>query len=108
MNGTLKVGAKVRWSSQAGGRTVKKCGENICIVPAGKQPFTIKENDQKNYALPDGQKIPYARTRYGGGISRNHVSYIVRVPSPKNPHAAETYYWPRASALQIDDERGVA
>ncbi|CDQ10595.1 conserved protein of unknown function [Acidithiobacillus ferrivorans] len=99
----LKAGTKVRWLSKSSGYEVENRGEIICIVPAGRQPFVLKENDQKNYTLPDGQKIPYARTRYGGGMPRCAVSYIVRVPNPKTPHAAETYYWPRVSALQIDD-----
>jgi hypothetical protein len=102
MNGILKVGTKVQWQSQSGGYRVKNRGEIICIVPVGRTPFVLKEDDQKNYTLPDGQKIPYARTRYGGGIPRSAVSYIVRVPNPKNPHAAETYYWPRVSALFLD------
>ncbi len=102
-NNNLKVGTKVRWLSKAGGYEVENRGEIICIVPAGRQPFVLKVDDQKNYSLPDGRKIPYARTRYGGGIPRNGVSYIVRVPNPKNPHAAESYYWPRVSALRICD-----
>ena len=103
MNENLKVGAKVQWSSQAGGRTVKKCGEIICIVPAREQPFVLKADDQKLYTLPDGQKIPYGRTRYGGGIPRNEVSCIVRVPNPENPQAVESYYWPRVGDLKFED-----
>lgn len=62
----------------------------------------LNADDRKNYTLPDGQKIPYARTRYGGGIPRNEVSYIVRVFNSENPHAAETYYWPRVSVLNLE------
>ena len=64
----------------------------------------LNADDQKNYTLPDGQKIPYSRTRYGGGLPRHEVSYIVRVPNPKNPHAAESYYWPRVDHLKIGHE----
>lgn len=103
MNINLKVGANVRWFSQTGGRSTEKCGVIICVVPAGEQPFVLKADDQKHYALPDGQKIPYARTRYGGGLPRDKVSYIVRVPNPKNQHTAESYYWPRVSLLNFED-----
>lgn len=102
MHTKLKVGTKVFWFSQAGGRKTEKRGEIICIVPAGKRPFVLKVDDQKNYVLPDGQEIPYARTRYGGGIPRNAVSYIVCVPNQRNPHAVESYYWPITSAIKME------
>ncbi|MBU2767120.1 hypothetical protein HAP94_13145 [Acidithiobacillus ferrivorans] len=103
MDNNMEIGSKVRWLSQSGGHTVTKRGEVICIVPDGRTPFVLKEDDRQHYILPDGQKIPYARTRYGGGLPRSGISYIVRVPNPKNRHAAETYYWPRTISLCLDD-----
>lgn len=101
---TLKVGTKVRWLSQSGFCLSEKRGAIICIVPSGERPFVIKANNQKVYTLPDGRTIPIGRTRYGGGLPRNEVSYIVCVPNPKNPQAAESYYWPRVGHMKIEDE----
>ncbi len=56
MHTKLKVGTKVFWFSQAGGRKTKKRGEIICIVPAGKRPFVLKVDDQKNTFCLTGRK----------------------------------------------------
>ena len=53
----FKIGDRVTWSSQAGGRTVTKTGEVVEVVPALERPKT---------------KIK------GMGFHRDHESYIVR------------------------------
>lgn len=104
----LKLGTTVTWSSQAGGHTVKKTGKVVCVVAVGVNPFRIQSPNlegKKCWALPNGLKIPCSRTRYGGGLSREEESYIVRVEGPK-PNTVESYYWPQAKLLQVENEQG--
>lgn len=99
-----KIGQKVAWTSGAAGYSTQKTGTIIAIVPAKVDPF---RKDGKDYVLPGGQRIPYARTRYGGGIPRDKISYIVQVPNPKGPHLAESYYWPLVSVLRAVESEGM-
>ena len=96
----FSIGQKVTWNSGGAGHSKQKTGTIIAIVPANVDPFRM---DGKDYIIPGGRRIPYSRTRYGGGIPRYHVSYIVEVENPKGPHLATTYYWPLVSALRAVD-----
>lgn len=86
------VGDTVEWTSQAGGYSKTKKGKVIAVIPPNVDPFRM-ELDGKHYVLPDGQRIPYNSTTFGGGMARNHESYVVSVNDGK------AYYWPRVSSL---------
>lgn len=86
----IKVGQKVAWTSTSIGYSAEREGEVICVVPAGAYPFT-RVDGRGGCTLPDGQKIPYSRTRRGSGMPRGHTSYVVRVPDGTNGNFI--YYW---------------
>ena len=72
----MKVGDQVEWTSQAGGNTRTKRGKIVAVVPAG--------------TMPDTKGVSH----YGGGMARNHESYLVKV-------LGKGTYWPRAAALRL-------
>lgn len=72
----VKLGDMVQWTSQAGGCTRTKRGAIVAVVPAG--------------TMPDTRKV----SRYGGGMARDHESYLVKVPGKGT-------YWPRVNALEL-------
>jgi hypothetical protein len=95
-------GKKVRWGGTCtpDGRRNEKRGEIICIVPAGVAPFVVKSDRPNRYILPDGQKVSFSNTRYGGGAPRAHASCIVRLDNGCN--GPIRYYWPLVSSLTIE------
>lgn len=82
----FKVGDKVRWLSS----NTYKVGEIVAVVPVGKTP----------------QEVNYPKAG-GGGIGRNHISYIVlgsKVSTRSvRRDSREAYYWPVVSLLTIDE-----
>jgi hypothetical protein len=73
----FQVGDKVRWSSQAGGVTVKKQGSIVEVVP----PYTMKRTRPRDRAT-----------------SRTHESYIVEVAG-RTAKSKAVLYWPVVSLL---------
>lgn len=94
----FQVGDDVEWTSQAGGQAKTKVGKVIAVIPPRVMPFKMKYGDESHYTLPDGQRISYSRTNYGGGMARSAESYVVSVDDGK------AYYWPRVSSLRHSQE----
>lgn len=78
------IGDAVTWSSQAAGISKIKHGTVVQVVP----PKTYPEREQF-VQLYRGS---------GVGLSRDHESYVVRVPG-KTEKSSGKLYWPRANAL---------
>lgn len=76
----MKLGDKVKWSSQSGGYVAVKTGEIIAIVPPDEIPTCA------DTTLP-----------------RGHESYVVMV-RPIKGKAKPKKYWPRVSALKLITE----
>ena len=76
----MEIGDEVTWGSQAGGYTKEKMGIIVAIVPAGVGVVD---------AYPE---IRTGGSAWGGGISRNHQSYVVKV--------GKKLYWPLVNHLQ--------
>lgn len=74
----------VAWTSQAAGVTKSKTG----IIEQVVAPKTY----------PDRGRFLQLYKGPGVGLSRNHESYVVRVPG-KTEKSAGKVYWPRANAL---------
>jgi len=78
------LGAKVEWTSQAGGHTKTKQGEVIAVIPALA--------DVRNF-YPAGRKLS------NPGDPRNHESYLIHVKGH-----ARSLYWPRVSRLKVIED----
>lgn len=79
----MKKGTQVSWWSQAGGSLTKKVGKIVEVVPANRFP------NWDHY--PGHNKID------GGGLFRNHTSYLVEVPQPRK--RKPKLYWPLVKHL---------
>ncbi len=84
----MKIGDKVRWTSQAGGHEKVKEGEIIRVIP----PY----GDVLNYMFEG------SNSAYGGGYRRDQESYLVRVKGEGKRKA--TIYWPIVKKLQLIGE----
>ena len=74
---TFEVGSLVTWASQSAGIVKRKTGTVEAIIPAGKRP-ELK----------------------GAGLSRDHVSYVVRVREiDDHGRKRSKLYWPRVEGL---------
>jgi hypothetical protein len=71
VSGPFSVGDRVEWTSQSAGIVKHKEGDVVQVVPPGGYPVGVRNP----------------------GMSRNHLSYVVRVKR-------RGLYWPRASALR--------
>jgi hypothetical protein len=80
----IALGDTVTWTSQSAGYARTKTGIVEEIVPPK--------------AWPNRDRFPQLYRGAGVGLSRDHVSYVVRVPG-KTTKAAGTLYWPRVSGL---------
>jgi hypothetical protein len=87
MKNAYSNGDQVQWTSQAGGCAKTKIGAVVQIVVAGTMPDWDGLMNKHN-----------ANARYGGGLTRNHTSYVVLVPSATG-RGRPTLYWPVASGL---------
>lgn len=83
----FQVGDKVKWASSSSGTRKKKVGEVVEVVNAKAYPDFRALNKKHN-----------SRDAYGGGMWRDHESYVVLVPHPTGKGKG-TLYWPRVSAL---------
>jgi len=86
----LKVGEPVSWSSQAGGNVRHKTGFVFAEIPS--------KTDAGN-VIRAAEQAGTHRSTYGGGIPRNHVSYVIVVPA-KTSKGLPVLYWPVASNLR--------
>lgn len=87
---TFQLGQTVEWTSQANGCTRTKRGTIVCVVDAGRSV-----NAKEFPGLQKGAPL---------GLSRQHESYIVRVPN-KSGKGAGTHYWPIVSRLSAVEEQ---
>ena len=91
----MKIGDIVEWKSQAGGYSKRKLGKIVNIVPPHKGPLKyIVEAKEATGAS-------FSSTA-GYGMSRDHESYVVHVPS-KTGKGKGTLYWPKVRNLLIVD-----
>lgn len=90
----FKKGDNVTWSSQAGGVEKRKFGTVVIIVPA--------RNPVAGYS-DDAVEMTGARGLDAPGLSRDHESYIVHVPT-KNGRSNGKLYWPVVKKLQLTSE----
>ena len=88
----FEVGDVVTWTSQSLGRTTKKKGEVIMVVPSG---------NSMDVALTDHIRKQYNCTRIGSLYSRrDHESYLIAVKTGKSDRAKKTLYWPIVKNLK--------
>jgi hypothetical protein len=76
----FKVGDKVTWSSS----DKEKTGVIVAVIPADGYVAQV---------FPDIKK---GGSAWGGGLCRNHESYIVQVK--------KRYYWPRVGNLRLNTQ----
>ena len=96
----FKLGDKVQWLSSY---TIKE-GTIVAVVPANVRPA-----DQRPTRLTPGYRKlsrlnekDFNLAKLGGGMSRDHKSYLVAV---NNGGGKPFLYWPRVSALQnVEDQ----
>jgi len=89
----FKVGDWAEWTSTAGGSTKTKNGECVVVVPIGGKAY--------EYAAAlcvESKKLYVASTMDGGGLPRDHESYIFALP-PKPKGRVRKLYWPRVKGL---------
>jgi hypothetical protein len=82
----FKVGDRVRWQSQAAGVLRVKVGQVVEVVPPCREP----------------------QSRGDFGMPRDHESYVVRAIAVGRATKQARCYWPRASALALDDSEAEA
>ena len=88
----FRIGDDVEWSSQSLGHVKRKRGVVVAVVPARQSP--------KGYINAILKEFGGCITRSdGGGIMRNHESYLVSV-TPVYGHAQPKLYWPVVSKLR--------
>lgn len=96
----MNLGDTVTWESQANGRTKTKTGIIVGIVPAGRRMGLL-------HYIAGLNTVGEARTKYatgpieGGGLCRDHESYLVAVKTGKTAAAKLTLYWPRVTSLRL-------
>jgi hypothetical protein len=85
--GKFKAGDHVKWTSKSGGYEKTKRGIIVEVIWTGLMPnedeLIIKYN---------------ATSAYGGGLGRDHESYIVLVTQPGNRKSR--LYWPKVCLLE--------
>ena len=84
----FKVGDTVQWASSANGSWKEKKGIVESVIPAGGNPQIYATRVAEKY----GRKIPHL------GYPRDHVSYIVRVPSKTG--GVGKFYRPHVALLE--------
>jgi len=98
----IKVGTRVKWRSVSGhycyGST-EKDGVVVAIIPEGVRPVSYPEKRPLYY--PERFDYgDYTLAKLGGGSSRKHESYLVRVD--REGSGKPFLYWPRVSLLRTD------
>jgi hypothetical protein len=89
---TFKIGDQVTWSSQSRGVRTTKTGMVIARILTGRLPLKAIAKLADRYT-----------SRYGGGMSRDHVSYLVGVDG-QNGRKPELY-WPLVTVLELVSAR---
>lgn len=84
----FKVGDTVQWASSANGYWKEKKGIVESVIPAGGNPQIYATRVAEKY----GRKTPHL------GYPRDHVSYIVRVPSKTG--GVGKFYRPHVALLE--------
>lgn len=87
----FKVGDRVKWGSGAGHGWTEKIGVVLLVVEPRVHPGEFIANKVKA-----GTHL----TKYGGGLGRDHESYVVEVSVGKTGKAKKVLYWPRVSAME--------
>lgn len=72
------IGSYVQWDANVRGKTYKRAGEVLALVPMGKDP--------RNY-------VPTNYVLHIRGKPRNTISYLIKIPGLK------TLYWPPLESL---------
>lgn len=85
----FEAGDRVTWASQASGGWTEKTGEVVKVVP----PKAYSEVGRIAEELG-------ARSAFGGGMPRDHESYVVKVQPGKTGNAKPVLYWPVVSKLR--------
>jgi hypothetical protein len=88
----MKVGDRVRWTSQAAGFLKEKRGEIVEVLPPRRNPIPKLAKWQQQGCI----------SHYGGGMTRDHESYLVKVVTSEK--AKPRIYWPRVSKLVLLEE----
>ena len=89
----MKIGDIVAWKSTSNGVEKEKRGTIVNIVPPHKGPlkYIVEAKDATGAAFSSSA---------GPGMSRDHESYVVHVPS-KTGKGKGTLYWPKVRNLLI-------
>lgn len=88
----FKVGDTVQWASSANGYWKEKKGIVESVIPAGGNPQIYATRVAEKY----GRRTPHL------GYPRDHVSYIVRVPSKTG--GVGKFYRPHVALLEKVEE----
>lgn len=87
---TFQIGDEVRWLVKNG--SVVHRGKIVAIVPAMEDPrAAIERLITRHNAI----------SMYGGGVWRDHESYVVLVN--RGGRCYPRLYWPRVSSLRLAD-----
>ena len=87
----FNLGDVVTWLSGAGSGWKRKTGPIVAVIPERGDPIMRIDRAMAMYG---------ARSAYGGGMRRDHESYLVLVDN--GGHRKPTIYWPRVSALTAE------
>lgn len=87
------------WSSQAGGYSTDKTGTVVGVVPADSRFGLLKHLPGIN--ADDARAVYNTGPIDGGGLPRDHESYLVAVKTGKTDAAKQSLYWPRVKALRL-------
>lgn len=85
----FKLGDRVTWESSSNGSTTRKQGVIVLVV--------MPRTDPRMGEL--ARKLG-ATSNYGGGMRRNHESYVVSVVRGKDGSAKPALYWPNVNKLE--------
>ena len=89
----MKIGDIVAWRSTSNGVEKEKRGKIVNIVPPHKGPlkYIVEAKEETGASFS---------STAGYGMSRDHESYVVHVPS-KTGKGKGTLYWPKVRNLLI-------
>lgn len=94
----MKVGDRVRWTSQSQGYRREKRGEVVAVVPPGVHPCVA----WNRFEAGEFRISPlFSSASYS--LPRNHESYLIAVPT-KTGRGKARLYWPVVSLLQDNVE----
>lgn len=88
---SFTTGDRVCWESQAGGAWKKKIGIIVAVV----QPHAYPKD-----CVPMPRKFYNTAAMDGGGLPRDHESYLVEVNESKTGRGKPKLFWPRVFALR--------